>query len=218
MLLSDALRPLREILEWMPFQLDDFDAVNHRYDRWLGAQESEDLDIILKWMYVFTYRYVVIRVFRSDTLSSVDIDYLHTTLFSRAQAILDSEQVPEQLAPYIAVLCRNAYNSYRRDTARRKELVRRKMIPADNEDDPFREPLSQDYVTLKLELDRAIHRLPKKLQHVISKRFFEGLSYATIAADTGHTPATLRSLTHRALQRLHKDSRLAGLFRDWDEA
>ena len=52
-------------------------------------------------------------------------------------------------------------------------------------------------------LYEAIHQLPRAQQHVITLKFFVGMSTLEIAASLGRTEGAIKALQARALHQLH---------------
>lgn len=215
---SSILRPLEEVLAWLPFEVDDFAAVNALFARWHQSRDEADLDLLIKWMYAYTYRYVMVRFVRNDTLSVVDVDILLSEMLLLVHDSMDQVTDPDKFASYASVICRNVYTNHLRKLMTQDRLERKLGAEAQVERGQFREIANRDNLILRRELDHAIKRLPEALQQTIRQRFLEELPYKAIASETGYTTATLRTFVHKALKRLHRDPQLANVMREWSGA
>lgn len=217
MSLTNTLRPLEEVLSWLPFEVDDFAAVNNSYARWCETRSEKELDVVLKWMYGYTYRYVMVRYVRNDAMSSIDVDILHSAMFLQAYGSMNKINDPSKFASYTSVLCRNVYSNHVRKLIHQQELEFQEASVSQTEATQFSESsFRDDNQVLRQELEQAIRRLPEVLQQIVRQRFLEGVPYKKIALQTGYTPATLRSFVHKALRKLYHDPRLAGVIREWN--
>ena len=119
---SSILRPLEEVLAWLPFEVDDFAAVNTLFARWQESGNEADLDLLLKWMYGYIYRYVMVRFMRNETLSSVDVDILLSEMLIQVHDSMAKVSDADKFASYVSVICRNVYSNHLRKLVTQERL------------------------------------------------------------------------------------------------
>lgn len=129
----------------------------------------------------------LVRVAYVLTSSQHAAEEIAQDAFVRLQATSSTVRNP---AAYLRTSVVNACRSYHRHRA----VVDRTPLPRS-------EPVSADYD----ELSDALARLPWRQQAALVLRFHLDLPEDEIAVALGCRPATVRSLTHRALARLRKD-------------
>ena len=209
MLFKDRLDRLGAVAAYLPFPLEDFDAVNETFCRWAERRADRDLKTLEVWLYCYVQRYALVRLVRLP-LGAGEADRIIDGLFERAREF-DKVVEPEHFSHWVSVVCRNTFiNGLRR----RYQPVDVDLDALAEADEPAGPDLAEpDRALVRHAVDRALAGLPEALQPVARMRLVEGRSYPHIAAATGHPLPTVRAYAAKAVRRLRQDPGLRALGR-----
>jgi RNA polymerase sigma factor (sigma-70 family) len=193
----------------LPFAVDDAEAVNARYVRWVEAPASERADadkrIVDVWTYCFVYRYFVRKAARGSIYNPTDVEALVASTYRAIDEGRASITRPERYAQWVSVVCRNRFLNHVRGQRREVSLDDEAVAePAD----PRAEGL-YDLGFVHEALDAALGRLPDYLTEVARLLFLDGYSYREAAEATGLSVPTVRVYRQRAAERLRRDPALS---------
>jgi RNA polymerase sigma factor (sigma-70 family) len=211
---KDRLDRIGAVAAHLPFPMEDFDAANRTFGRWVAQRENRDLETVEVWLYCYVQRYVLGRLLHGPRLGGGEADRIIGEVFDRAREQLHKVADPAHFTHWVSAVCRNTFlNS-----------LRRRYEPADldggalpePEADPEPELPEPDRALVRHAVGRALQTLPERLQPVARLRFLEGHSYGHIAAVTGYKLPTVRAYAARAVRHFRADPGLRALQQDLD--
>lgn len=201
---ASSFESLDALIARLPFHIDDADAVNAYYVRWLQEPSDEDRYVIDLWTYCFIRRYFLIKLVQETSMGPADFDDLVDRTFRKVETSEDRIRRPGHYASWVSVVCKNTFLNYLRDRKHSVSLEEESVVQVAAEP----APTYVDAGYVRLALHRAIERLPRYLRECVRLRFVEGLSYEEISAKTGFPLPRIRSYVNKAMKRFRQDERL----------
>jgi RNA polymerase sigma factor (sigma-70 family) len=196
---------LQNVLERLPFAVDDTDAANEAFRRWRQQGKEEEKHTVDLWTYCYVSRYFLAKSARKTTFTNVsDADELTTRAFQKVQQSRDSVRNHERYASWVSVICKNVLLNYvRRD--RYAESIQ-------DEDGPTLTAQARQSVAevgfVQEAITDAIDELPSYLQEPARLYFLENLGFSEISEAIGKPVATVRTYKHKAVKQLRTNERL----------
>lgn len=201
---ASSFETLDALIAKLPFHVDDVEAVNDCYVRWLRAPTKKDRYIIDLWTYCFTRRYFLMKVVAESAMGPAEFDEMVDRTFLKIEASVGRIKRPGRYANWVSVVCKNTFLNHLRD---RKHAVPLDESPALSiAAEPTR--VYGEVGHMRVAVHRAIDRLPKYLRDCVRLRFIDGLSYEEISARTGYPLPRIRSYINKAMKRFRDDDRL----------
>lgn len=192
---------LNAVAAHLPFRLEDYDAVNRTFARWVEHSSDDDLKTVEVWLYCHVQRYVFTHLLPGPRRGGGEPERIIGEIFSHAREQFGTVTDPARFTYWVGKVCRNGLiNGLRRpyrlvlaDAALDGEIV------------PEPELTTPDRALVHHAVARAMDALPEAVQQVARMRFLENRSYHHIAAATGHPLPTVRTYAARAVHRLRED-------------
>lgn len=195
---------LRSVLEQIPFDLDDTDAVNDAFKQWSEDDSEAAKRNVDLWTYCYIWRYFLSKSARGSVDDPSDVDDLIARAYKKVEDGRTDIRRAGRYASWVSVICKNTFLNY----ARRDRVSQ--SIDADegpelraDPDGPF-----DDVGYVRQAFEEAIHRLPTYLQETARLYFLENKSFKEVAEVIGKTVATVRTYKYKAVKRLRDDDQL----------
>lgn len=198
---------LSPLVERLPFDIDDVEAVNKAYLRWRDSRSEEVKENVLVWGYCYVYDYFLTRFVHERVSQASDFDYLVSRVYTRIQNKLPSVKDPARFAQWVSVICCNALKNFRRDRKEPAEEVEETFKALDPEGTAL-----YDRRLTRRALLRAFDTLPPAQQEVAQMKLIDHLEYKEIEERTDRSIGTVRSLMAKALTRLRQHPELRALY------
>ncbi len=195
---------LRTVIDRLPFAVDDTDAANEAFQRWVEEDTPEATRLVDLWTYCYVCRYFLSKSARGAFENASDADELTTRAYRKVQENRDSVRNPDRYANWVSVVCKNTFLNYtRRDQF--SESIQ-------DEDGPTltaqeERPIAEIGFVREAFAD-AIERLPGYLQEPARLYFLENREFEEISEAVGKPVATVRTYKHKAMKQLRADDRL----------
>ena len=206
---------LRSVAEYLPFAVDDYDAVNDVFARWTDSRADAHRRVIDIWIYCYVQRYVLLRVVRDQHLGAGEADRVIDYVFTRIHAHLDRVEDPTRFSHWASVVCKNSFLNGMRRRFAPTVLEESELAPVEAEPD-VAFLAAHDRALVQHSVRKAIERLPPALRRIAELRLLEGRSYKHIAAVTDHPLPTVRTYAAKAIYRLRGDPALRILAQSLD--
>lgn len=197
----------------LPFHLDDSDAINGSFRRWLAERDESLQEAIDLWTYCFVHRYFTWKFIQKMVHNVSD----HEALISQAYQKIIQRRMElgpsSRYASWVSVVCKNCFLNFvrgRQNVVHLDDRVTELLVS---------EPpaVAPDRVGLRVQLRAAVDRLPEYLSDVARLKFLNNLQYEEISQSTGLSVPTLRAYCHKARQKLSEDDGLRSFFERWDD-
>lgn len=206
---------LHNLIDLLPFHLDDSDPVNEAFARWRHNPNASDKRLVDMWTYCYVYRYFLIKLASPVAHKSLILDRLVANAFEDVQSSLGSIRRPKCYTNWVSRICRNTFVNHLRTHHTVVSLDVQGPLPVD-------EGLSaieaRDASVIYQSIRAAIETLPDYLREVARMRLLENCSYGAIRDQTGKPLKTLRSYVNKALIRLRRNPDLLVLFDEIQDA
>ena len=204
MMLNDRLDRLHDVAKHLPFEVDDYEAANAAFCRWLESDTEADHRVVDIWLYCYVQRYVLLRLLRAQDIAAGEADRIIEYVFMRARDQLDRIEEPERFAQWVSVVCKNSFLNGLRRRFTRAPLAE-ETLEGEEMESGHSTLADLDRDLVRHTVRRAIGRLPSALQPIAELRLLEGRSYKHIAAATEHPLPTVRTYMAKAVGRLRAD-------------
>ncbi len=195
---------LRTVIDRLPFSVDDTDAANDTFRRWMEENAPKAKRLVDLWTYCYVCRYFLSKSTQGTFNNPSDADELITTAYRKVQNNRESVRNPGRYASWVSVVCKNTLLNY----ARRNQFSE----PIEAEEGPT---LTADHEHLVAEIGfvreafaEAIEQLPRYLQEPARLYFLEDRGFEEISEAVGKPVATVRTYKHKAMKHLRADDRL----------
>lgn len=212
--LDDLQNPIDwEVVEQLPFGLDDYSDVNECYWRWREHRDDTDRQALITWLFAFCRRHMAVKWTVNSDLPITEIEKTITEAFTRCYDNLEEIAEGGSFASYVAVACKHAFINVLRRRQRQPQdsftLIAHDRVGEVDLD------FEIDHAMLDGALERAVGQLQPKMAAVVRMRFLDGLSYHEIAIRTGLSRNVVRKYAFRAIRRLREHPEIAFLFDEW---
>ncbi|MFP4227474.1 MAG: RNA polymerase sigma factor [Salinivenus sp.] len=195
---------LESVLDRLPFSVDDTEAANEAYRRWIDRQHPKDKRLVDMWTYCYVSRYFLSKSTAGDIRSAADADKLQSKTYEKIENKREKVRNPDRYAHWVSVVCKNAFLNY----------VRRRRVAesVDAEGGPTLVSKTTSTVAdmgfVKETLVDAIDQLPNYLQEPARLYFLEHKDFEEISDEIEKPVPTVRTYKHKATKRLRKNDRL----------
>lgn len=197
---------LEQVLEHLPFSIDDTAAANDAFRRWTESQDPDDERIVDLWTYCYVTRYFLSKSARGEFGSAAAPEQLIKRTHEKVMEKRGDVRNPGRYAHWVSVVCRNTFLNH----------VRRNRVSTsiDAEEGPTLSA-NTDWVVAEVgfveeALVKAIDQLPNYLQEPARLYFLENMSFEEISEKIEKPVPTVRTYKHKAVKRLREDDRLQG--------
>lgn len=198
---------IKQVVDCLPFSVDDVDAVNETFQRWRQTGSERDERCISMWTYCFTLRYFLAKSAQGNLRNASDLDALVDKAYTKILDNRDSVRNAARYASWVSVVCKNVFLNYSRQDRREQS------IDEDGGPTLTTEPSTSSYdagfVTRLLET--CIEELPEYLQETAHLYFIEGYTYEEISEEIDKPVPTVRTYKHKVVRRFRKNSKIAEL-------
>jgi len=202
--MSTPASELRTVIDRLPFSVDDTDAANEAFRRWVEGNDPNAERLVDLWTYCYVCRYFLSKSTKGTFNNTSDADELTTRAYRKIQNNRDGVRNPNQYASWVSVICKNTLLNY----TRREQFSE----SIEGEESPT---LTSDEAHAVAEVgfvheafDEAIDRLPRYLQEPARLYFLEDQGFEEISENIGKPVATVRTYKHKAVKQLRTDDRL----------
>ena len=202
--MSTPSSELRTVIDRLPFSVDDTDAVNDAFRRWVKEDDPEAERLVDLWTYCYVCRYFLAKSTKGTFNNTSDADELTTRAYRKVQKNRDTVRDPSRYASWVSVICKNTLLNYaRRDRfSESLEDEESPTLTAQNEHP------AGDVGFVREAFVEAIERLPSYLQEPARLYFLEDRGFEEISEAVGKPVATVRTYKHKAMKHLRADDRL----------
>jgi RNA polymerase sigma factor (sigma-70 family) len=201
--MTDPSSRLRTVLDQLPFALDDSDAANDAFRRWMESGDPEAERLVDLWTYCFVCRYFLAKASGDAFDRAAAPDKLITRAYQKVQEKRDGVRDPDRYTNWVSVVCKNTFLNH----ARRDQVA----DSIDEERGPTlqaRESRVPEVGFVREAFEEAIERLPDYLQEPARLYFLEDREFEEISDEIGKAVPTVRTYKHKAVKQLRKDERL----------
>lgn len=202
--MSTPSSELRTVIEHLPFSVNDADAANDAFRRWVVERTPDAEHVVDLWTYSFITRYFLAKSEKGVFDTPSDADELITRAYRKVQKNRDEVRDPDSYASWVSVVCKNTFLNYaRRD--RFSESIDEEEGPelAANEDCAV-----ANVGFVREALTEAIEQLPEYLREPAQLYFLEDQGFEEISEEVDKPVATVRTYKHKAVQRLRTNEKL----------
>lgn len=202
--MSKPLSELRNVIDRLPFGVDDTDAANQAFRDAREGGEREARRLVDLWTYCYVCRYFLTKSAGGALKHASDADELATRAFRRVRQNREKVRDPDRYASWVSVVCKNAFLNYtRRD--RFPESIEQEGGPNLRADGT---QSASNVGFVREALTEAIERLPRYLREPARLYFLEDREFEEISDEVEKPVATVRTYKHKAVKKLRKDERL----------
>ena len=201
--MTDPSSRLRTVLDQLPFSLDDSDAANDAFRRWMENDDPNAERLVDMWTYCFVCRYFLAKASGDAFDRAATPDELITRAYQKVQEKRDGVRDPDRYTNWVSVVCKNTFLNY----ARRDRV----SDSIDEEKGPtLRAKKSRvpEVGFVREAFEEAIERLPDYLREPARLYFLEDREFEEISDEIGKAVPTVRTYKHKAVKKLRKDERL----------
>ncbi len=209
MISTTDLAKLEQLVSRLPFHLDNVQAANAVFARWIKYGRVEDQNIVDLWTYCFIWRNLLVKFYRNTNLNPSDFDLLVARVFERIMERRYTVRDKTRYTNWVAVICRNSFVNYLR--GRKKNLPFDEQLASEVHEEPA--VFGDDLALLHELLEGAIARLPLYLQGVIRMRLIEQLSYVVISERLNKKIEVVRSYANKGMKKLRGDKVLCEILK-----
>lgn len=202
--MSTPSSELQSVIDRLPFSVDDTDAANDAFRRWMEGEDPEAERIVDLWTYSYVSRYFLVKSGKGVFDNVSDADQLLTRAYHKVRENRDEVRDPDSYASWVSVVCKNTFLNYTR-RSRFSESIDEEEGPqlTADEDCPF-----ANVGFVREAFVEAIEQLPEYLQEPARLYFLEDRGFEEISEKVGKPVATVRTYKHKAAKRLRTDERL----------
>lgn len=200
--MTDPSSRLRTVLDRLPFEVDDTDAANDAFRRWVDTDDPNEKRVVDMWTYCYVCRYFLAKA-AGDTFETASApDALIAKTYEKIQEKRDEVRNPDRYTNWVSVICKNTFLNHTR-----------RERPADSINDEqgptlhakkTAHPIPEDGF-IREAFSNAIDRLPNYLQEPARLYFLENREFEEISEEIGKAVPTVRTYKHKAVQRLRED-------------
>jgi len=195
---------LRTVLDQLPFSVENTDAANEAFRRWIEGKDPDAERLVDMWTYCYVCRYFLTKS-TGDSFDSVAApSKLITRAYEKVQEKRGEVRNPNRYANWVSVVCKNTFLNHTRYD-RTAESIHEERGPTLRANEP--QPTAE-YGFVREALADAIDRLPDYLQRPARLYFLENMEFEEISEAVGKAVPTIRTYKHKALQKLRKDDTL----------
>jgi len=202
--MPDPSSHLRTVLDRLPFSVDDSDAANDAFGRWLEDDDQDAKRVVDLWTYCFVSRYFLAKAAGDAFETAAAADELITRTFQKVQKNRDNVRNPDRYTNWVSVVCKNTFLNY----------TRRDRVAASINDDegPTLKATEARPIPevgfVREAFSQAIDRLPNYLQEPARLYFLEDREFEEISEEIGKAVPTVRTYKHKAVKKLREDDTL----------
>lgn len=195
---------LRSVIDRLPFSVDDTEAANDAFRRWVDDGDPEAEHLVDLWTYCYISRYFITKSTRGEFDSAADADALISRASERVRNNRQEVQSPDCYASWVSVVCKNTFLNYTRRDRYSDSIEEEKgpELKAEN-----RQSIAE-LGFVREAFVNAIQKLPTYLQEPARLYFLEGREFEEIGEMVDKPVATVRTYKHKAAKRLRKDDTL----------
>ncbi|PSQ51539.1 MAG: sigma-70 family RNA polymerase sigma factor [Bacteroidetes bacterium QH_10_64_37] len=195
---------LRAVIDRLPFSVDDTDAANDAFRRWMGKDDPKAERLVDLWTYCYVCRYFLSKSAQGTFNNPSDADELTTTAYRKVQNNREDVRNPDRYASWVSVVCKNTLLNYtrRNQFSEPIEADEGPTLTADHE-----HPVA-DIGFVREAFVEAIEQLPNYLREPARLYFLEDRGFEEISEAVGKPVATVRTYKHKAMKHLRTDDRL----------
>ncbi len=204
---------LRSLVDQLPFELADIEAINSVFERWTENEASHDKRIVDIWTYCYVVRYFYIKSVQDEIRGASDVDALVTKAYERVNEKRLHLREPNRYAHWVSVVCKRVFLNHVRDRFEEASIHAEdgpQLPPAD----PLRS--FSDLGFTRQVVANAIGRLPDYLQETARLYFLEERTFVEVSEEIDKPVSTVRAYKHKIVKRLRDDATLATLMQ-WRE-
>jgi len=201
--MTDPSSRLRTVLARLPFTVDDTDAANEAFRRWINQRDPEAQRRMDMWTYCYVCRYFLAKSAGGNFDSASAPDELITRTYRKIQENREGVRDPDRYANWVSVVCKNTFLNHTRR--------QRASSSTDDEEGPtLRAETSHipEKGFVREALFEAIERLPDYLKEPARLYFLEDWEFDEISDEIGKAVPTVRTYKHKAVKQLREDERL----------
>ena len=202
--MSTPTSELRTVIDRLPFSVDDTDAANDAFRRWVKGDDPDAKRLVDLWTYCYVCRYFLSKSTKGTFDNTSDADELTTRAYRKVEKNRDSVRNPDRYANWVSVICKNTLLNYTRRT-QFSESIEEEEGPTliSDEEHPVAE-----VGFVREAFSEAIDGLPPYLQEPARRYFLEDQEFEEISEAIGKPVATVRTYKHKAVKQLRTDDRL----------
>lgn len=195
---------LRSVLDCLPFAVDDTDAANDAFRRWVEQQDDRAERLVELWTYCYVCRYFLSKSIRGEFRTASDADALIARAYEKVRTHRDRVRNPDRYAHWVSVVCKNTFlNHMRRDyTAESINTEKGPTLSAKTSS------VVAEMGFVREAFADAIDQLPNYLREPAEMYFLEGRDFKEISAAIDKPVPTVRTYKHKATKRLREDETL----------
>ena len=202
--MSTPSSELRTVIDQLPFSVDDTDAANDAFRRWVEQNDPKAEQIVDLWTYCYVCRYFLSKSTQGAFNNSSDADELITRAFRKVQDNCDGVRNPDRYASWVSVVCKNTFLNYtRRDQF--SESIEDEEGPTLTAE---KRQSTAEIGFVREAFNEAIDRLPNYLREPARLYFLEDREFEEISEAVDKPVATVRTYKHKAVKQLRTDDRL----------
>jgi RNA polymerase sigma factor (sigma-70 family) len=202
--MSTTTSHLRTVVDRLPFAVDDIDAANDAFRRWMEGEDPDAKRLVDLWTYCYVCRYFLSKSTRGIFDNTSDADELTTRAYRKVQNNRDGVRNPSRYASWVSVICKNTLLNYTRRNQFSESIDEEKGLTLTSDE----HPLVADIGFVREAFDEAIERLPQYLQEPARLYFLEDQGFEQISEAIDKPVATVRTYKHKAVKQLRTDERL----------
>lgn len=201
--MTDPSSRLRTVLDQLPFAVDDSDAANDAFRRWMESGDPKAERLVDMWTYCFVCRYFLAKSSGDAFDRAATPDELITRAYEKVLEKRDGVRDPDRYTNWVSVVCKNTFLNY----------TRRDRV-ADSIDQDHGPTLQAQDARIpevgfvREAFEEAIERLPDYLKEPARLYFLEDREFEEISDEIGKAVPTVRTYKHKAVKQLREDERL----------
>lgn len=195
---------LSTVLECLPFSVDDTEAANAAFGRWIETEDPEAERLVDLWTYCYICRYFLTKAAQDEFNNTSDADELLTRAYQKVQDNRDKVRDPSCYASWVSVICKNTFLNYTRRDRFSESIDEEEGPELMGDDGPPVAKVGFVHQTFA----EAIERLPNYLQEPAQRYFLENQEFEEISEAIDKPVATIRTYKHKATKHLRKDDAL----------
>jgi RNA polymerase sigma factor (sigma-70 family) len=195
---------LRTVIDRLPFAVDDTDAANDAFRRWMEGEDPDAKRLVDLWTYCYVCRYFLSKSTRGIFDNTSDADELTTRAYRKVQDNREGVRNPSRYASWVSVVCKNTLLNYTRRNQFSESIDEKEGLTLTSDESP----LVADIGFVREAFDEAIERLPQYLREPARLYFLEDQGFEQISESIGKPVATVRTYKHKAVKQLRTDERL----------
>lgn len=202
--MSTPSSELRDVIDRLPFSVDDTGAANEAFRRWREEGDARSKHVVNLWTYCYVSRYFLIKSTKGTFDNASDADELTTRAYQKVQDGREQVRDPERYAHWVSVICKNTFLNYTRRDRFSASIQEEGGPDLTAEED--RSVAKLGFVREALE--EAIQHLPDYLRRPAQLYFLENREFEEISTQLDKPVATVRTYKHKAAKQLRANERL----------